>query len=71
MMKKLNKTVAKFTFNGKKYEVDQLLDTKWGGRAGTPRYYFNVCSGNKQITQFETHEGDDYVKRAKEALKAT
>jgi hypothetical protein len=68
-MKKLNKTVAKFTFNGMEYEVDQLLDTKWGN--GTPRYYFDVFEDGKQITQFETYEGDDYVKRAKEALKAT
>jgi hypothetical protein len=68
-MKKLNKTVAKFTFNGTEYEVDQLLDTKWGN--GTPRYYFDVFEDNKQVTQFETYEGDDYVKRAKEALKAT
>jgi hypothetical protein len=68
-MKKLNKTVAKFTFNGMEYEVDQLLGTKWGN--GTPRYYFDVFEDGKQITQFETYEGDDYVKRAKEALKAT
>jgi predicted RNA-binding protein associated with RNAse of E/G family len=66
-MKKLNKTVAKFSFDGKKYEVDQLLDTKWGN--GTPRYYFDVFQNNKQITQFETHEGDDYVARAIEAIR--
>jgi hypothetical protein len=66
-MKKLNKTVATFTFKGKKYEVDQLLDTKWG--KGTPCYYFDVFEDNKQVTQFETYEGDDYVKRAIEAIR--
>jgi hypothetical protein len=65
-MKELNKTVAKFTFNGKRYEVDQLLDTKWGN--GTPTYYFDVFQGNNQVAQFEAHEGDSYIVRAIEAI---
>jgi hypothetical protein len=67
-MKSLNKTVAKFTLKGKKYEVDQLLDSKWGGEAGTPRYAYDIFEGDEHITQFDAYEGADYVKLAKEAL---
>jgi len=66
-MTKLNKTVAKFTYNGKKYEVDQLLDTKWGN--GSPRYYFDVFQNDKQVAQFEAFEGEDYMARAIVELK--
>ena len=68
---KKNNTVAKFTYKNKKYEVDQLLDSKWGSKAGTPRYIFDIFYNNKQVCAFDGYEGADYIKLAKEALGST
>jgi len=68
--KSLNKTICKFTYRGKRFEVDQLLDTKWGGKAGTPRFYFDIFVVTKKdkvgecVGQFEGYVGADYKKLA-------
>ena len=68
-MSNLNKTVAKFTYKKRKYEVDMLLDSKWASGAGNDGYVFDifdVTEGKKgeSVGQFDAYKGADYKKLA-------
>jgi len=71
-IKTLNKTVAKFIHRGIKYEVDMLLDTKYGDEgAATPGYKFHVfdITNNDLVGEFDGYDGADYIMLAKQAIK--
>ena len=64
-----NKTVCKFEYKNKKYQVDQLLDSL----DGYDDFYFDIfdCTIIKRgicVGQFNTYEGDDYKKLTIEYL---
>ena len=72
-MKNLNKTVAKFTYKKRKYEVDILLDSKRHDMEGNLKYAFDIFDVTEDkrgecVGQFNSSKEADYKKLAIEEL---